>query len=158
MSENLPWRCFHCDETFHTKEAAAEHFGDGNYEMEMPVCIEAATTEMKAAVITMREMWQRIQKLERDLENAEHARDCWAEAGRIATGNPTANWHDFAAAKRRLADERHALETMLAAAPWWLAQLLRARAEWRTQSPSRRIATLRRYCLVPSHKETPNDR
>jgi hypothetical protein len=48
----------------------------------MPLCIEAATSEQKALVLTNREIWERLQKVEQELEQAEFERDCWAQAAR----------------------------------------------------------------------------
>ncbi|HEV2747743.1 MAG TPA: hypothetical protein VGW34_10660 [Allosphingosinicella sp.] len=124
-----PWRCFHCGEVCTTKEAAAEHFGEGNYEMEMPICIEAATSEMKALVLTNREMFERLRKVERDLEQAEFERDCWAEGARKFMNAPHATWHDLSN-YRETADGRVlAAEAAINAAPRWLANILRRRAE-----------------------------
>ena len=50
------WVCFHCNEAFTTRETAAEHFGNGDYESEIPLCIEAATTEQHQLMLTNREM------------------------------------------------------------------------------------------------------
>lgn len=36
MTQQLPWRCFHCDETFYTREDAQLHFG--TTEMQSPAC------------------------------------------------------------------------------------------------------------------------
>lgn len=115
----LPWRCFHCDEVFEAPEAAKQHFGDGNYEREEPVCIEAATTELKTLVITMREIWERLQKVEGELEQAEHDRD----NARYTLRQPKfARFEDIEG--RMLA-----AEAALNAGPAWLRRLLRWKAE-----------------------------
>lgn len=114
-----PWRCFHCDEVFTTKETAAEHFGLGNYEMEMPLCIEAATSEMKAVVLTNREMWERIQELERELEQTEYERD---------TANYTLKQPKFAKFED-IEGRMLAAEAALNAGPNWLRGFLRRKAE-----------------------------
>lgn len=129
QTAELPWRCFHCDEVMETRESAAEHFGNGNYECEMPLCIEAATTEQKALVLTNREMWERIQKLDSELEQAEYERDCWAGGARSFLKQPHATWHDLGN-YRETADGRVlAAEAAINAAPRWLASFLRRRAE-----------------------------
>jgi hypothetical protein len=92
----MPWRCFHCDEVFHDREPAAEHFGEGNYELEVPLCIEAATAEMKALVLTNREMFREMCKERDACEQAEYERGCWEQAARMFLKRPNANWHDLA--------------------------------------------------------------
>lgn len=128
-----PWLCFHCGELCETHEAAAEHFGEGNYEMEQPLCIEAASTEMKTLVLTNREMFTRLMKIEGELEQAEFERDCWAEAGRSATSNPVATWHDLRGNLKidELEGRALAAEAAINAAPRWLAQFFRRLAERR---------------------------
>ena len=37
LREKEGWRCFHCDETFHDEQCAAEHFG-GNRSGMLPAC------------------------------------------------------------------------------------------------------------------------
>lgn len=127
--DELPWRCFHCDEVFTTKEAAAEHFGEGNYEMEMPLCIEAATGEMKALVLTNREMFRELMKERETCEQAEYERDCWAGGARMFLRQPNATWHDLANYRDPLEGRVLAAEAAVNAAPKWLATLLRSLAE-----------------------------
>jgi hypothetical protein len=131
--EVATWRCFHCDETFHTKEAAAEHFGSGNYESELPLCIEAATSEQSALILTNREMWARLLKVEEELEQAEYERDCWSSGARMFLGQPNATWHDLATYRDPLEGRVLAAEAAIDAAPNWLAGFLRRLAErrWR---------------------------
>jgi hypothetical protein len=126
---NHSWRCFHCDEIFTDKSAAAEHFGEGNYECEMPLCIEAATSEMKALVLTNREMFERLMKVEAELDQAEHERDCWAGGARMFLDAPHATWHDLASYRETAEGRILAAESAINAAPQWLATYLRRRAE-----------------------------
>lgn len=129
IADKMPWRCFHCDELLLTREGAAEHFGDGNYEGDMPLCIEAATSELKALVLTNREIFVRLQKVEGELEQAEHERDCWAQAGRKAVGDPCASWHAIGHIREEAEGRALAAESALNAAPRWLRRLLRWKAE-----------------------------
>lgn len=92
----IEWRCFHCNEIFTDKEKAAEHFGSGNYELDIPICIEAATTEMKTLVLTNREMFNELMKERQACEDAEYQRDCWEQAARMFLKQPNATWHDLA--------------------------------------------------------------
>jgi hypothetical protein len=137
-NSEVPWRCFHCDEVMETPEAAAEHFGNGNYECEMPLCIEAASAEQKALVLTNREMWERIQKLDIDLEAAEFQRDCWEAGARKFLEAPNASWHDLANYRETAEGRVLAAEAAINAAPRWLANWLRRRAErqWRAANLS----------------------
>lgn len=123
------WRCFHCDEHFTDHKAAAEHFGNGNYEGETPICIEAATSDLKTLVATNRSMWERIDKLDRDLEQCEFERDCWSQAARKAIGDPYASWHDIRGIREDADNEIAAAKAPLNAAPRWLQRLLRWKAE-----------------------------
>jgi uncharacterized protein (DUF3084 family) len=89
------WRCFHCDEIFKSRKKAAEHFGEGNYEAEIPLCVEAATTEQKALVLTNREMWERVQKAESEIENLEGRLDHFEYVARKLTKKASATAHDL---------------------------------------------------------------
>jgi len=89
------WRCFHCDEVLRTRKAAAEHFGEGNYEAEIPLCVEAATTEQKALILTNREMWERVQKAERQIEDLEDRLDDYEYITRKLTKKPSGTAHDL---------------------------------------------------------------
>jgi hypothetical protein len=130
MADETPWRCFHCDEIFTERAAAAEHFGEGNYEGEMPLCIEAATSEMKALVLTNREMFARLMEVESELEQAEHERDCWAGGARKFLNAPHATWHDLGNYRETAEGRILAAESAIEAAPRWVATILRRRAEW----------------------------
>jgi hypothetical protein len=133
VSEELPWRCFHCDEVFATKDAASDHFGDGNYEGDMPLCIEAATSEMQALVLTNREMFRELLKARDEAEQAEFVAHCWEEAARMFLKQPNATWHDLASFRETAEGRVLAAEAAINAAPRWLADLLRRRSEklWR---------------------------
>lgn len=52
MERNGPWKCFHCDETFHTVKDAAMHFGED--EACEPMCNirPAAVREMMKQLIS----------------------------------------------------------------------------------------------------------
>ena len=89
------WRCFHCDEVFRTRKAAAEHFGEGNYEAEIPLCVEAATTEQKALTLTNREMWERVQKAESEIEDLEERLSHYEYIARKLTKKPGGTAHDL---------------------------------------------------------------
>jgi len=70
--EKQSWRCFHCKEVFTTEvftteESAAEHFGNGDYEDEPPLCIEAATAEKRELVKQNRKFWLRIQEADSEI-------------------------------------------------------------------------------------------
>jgi hypothetical protein len=65
------WRCFHCNEVFTTRESASEHFGDGDYEDEPPVCLEAATTDKRKLVSTNRKVWKELQEALAENESLE---------------------------------------------------------------------------------------
>lgn len=89
------WRCFHCDDVFTTRKQAAEHFGDGNYEVEIPPCVEAATIEQKALILTNREMWERVQKAESEIESLEDRLSHFEYVARKLTNKPSATAHDL---------------------------------------------------------------
>lgn len=97
------WRCFHCDEVFTTRKGATGHFGTGNYEDELPLCIVAATTEQTALILTTREMWDRVQKAERETENLEDRLHSFEYIARKLTKKPSATAND-------LANEWHSME------------------------------------------------
>jgi hypothetical protein len=145
IGAELPWRCFHCEEVFDTRAKAAEHFGTGNYKNEQPVCIEAATTELKMLVITNRELWERLRSVEQDLEQAEFERDNFAYAARKLTGKPSATAHDLSSWKETADGRVLAAEAAIDAAPAWLAAWLRRRAEriWRRAPAAATRAQLR---------------
>lgn len=89
------WVCFHCNEVFTEREAAAEHFGNGDYETEIPLCVEAATTEQKQLILTNREMWERLQGVERENEDLEEQAYSWSYVARKLTKKPSATSHDL---------------------------------------------------------------
>lgn len=94
-SKRKTWRCFHCDEVFTSRKKAAEHFGGGNYEAEIPLCVEAATTEQKALILTNREMWERVQKAESEIEDLEERLSHFEYVARKLTKKPSATAHDL---------------------------------------------------------------
>lgn len=125
----MSWRCFFCDEVFETRETAAEHFGsDDSCEMDIPACLEA-TKGLQPLVTTNRELWSRLLRVESTLEQAEFERDCWAQAGRKAVGDPYATWHDIGHIRLDAEDKILAATAAFDAAPQWLKQFLRRRAE-----------------------------
>ena len=89
------WRCFHCDEVFKSRKAAAEHFGEGNYEAEIPLCVEAASTEQKQLILTNREMWETIQKAEGEIESLEDRLNHFEYVTRKLTKKPSGTAHDL---------------------------------------------------------------
>lgn len=89
------WRCFFCDEVFRTRKAATEHFGTGDYESEPPLCIEAATTELRQLVLTNRELWQQLQKANSENEELEDHLDGFRYVARKLTKKPSATAHDL---------------------------------------------------------------
>jgi hypothetical protein len=95
MAKRKQWRCFHCDEVLKTRVAAAEHFSSGDYENEPPLCIEAATTDLRKLVLTNREMWQQVRSLESQLEEAEDHIAGWEYTARKLTKKPDATAHDL---------------------------------------------------------------
>lgn len=130
-TETLPWRCFHCGDVFTDPALAAEHFGDGNYEAEMPICIEAATTEQRELVKTNREMWTRIRAAEEEIETLDHQVRSFEYVARKLTGKPSATAHDLTMEWDSMEGRVLAAEAAIDAAPRWLANLLRRRAERR---------------------------
>lgn len=95
MRKRRSWRCFHCDEVFRTRKAAAEHFGSGQYEAETPLCVEAATTEQRQLILTNREMWKRIQKAESELDELQDRLSHFEYLSRKLTKKPSATAHDL---------------------------------------------------------------
>lgn len=89
------WTCFHCNEVFTTRETAAEHFGNGDYETEIPLCIEAATTEQRQLILTNREMWEELQKARNENEDLEYRLGGWEYTARKLTKKPSATTHDL---------------------------------------------------------------
>lgn len=50
------WRCFHCDEVFHTRKAAYDHFGpDKACEKLPPACVDPLRADEKARIAELRE-------------------------------------------------------------------------------------------------------
>ena len=144
MEPPTVWRCFHCDEVLETREAAAEHFGDGNYEGEMPLCIEAATSEMRALVLTNREMFIEVQNL-RDREEAlEFQLGNFEYVTRKLTGKPSGTTSDLEMEWDFMQGRVLAAESAIDAAPRWLATWLRRRAERKWHLHAR------------AHQDTPN--
>lgn len=90
-----PWLCFHCDELLTTRKAAAEHFGDGEYERETPLCIEAATTEQRQLVLTNREIWKELMESRRENEDLEERLNAFEYIARKLTKKPTAYSSDL---------------------------------------------------------------
>lgn len=90
------WRCFHCDEVLITREAAAEHFGNGDYEDEPALCVEAATTDLQKLVLTNREMWAELQKAHAENEELEDHLENFRYVARKLTKKPDATAHDLA--------------------------------------------------------------
>jgi hypothetical protein len=89
------WVCFHCNEAFTTREGAAEHFGNGDYEDETPLCIVAATTEQKQLILTNREMWDELQKARQENGDLEDRLSGFEYTARKLTKKPHATTHDL---------------------------------------------------------------
>lgn len=89
------WRCFHCDDVFTSREEAAEHFGDGDYEDETPVCIAAATTDKRKLVIEARKIWKELQDALAENESLEDRLSNFKEAAIKVTGKPDASYLDI---------------------------------------------------------------
>ena len=89
------WVCFHCNEVFTTREKAAEHFGNGDYEDETPLCIVAATTEQEQLILTNREMWDELQKARHENEDLEDRLSGFEYTARKITKKPHATTHDL---------------------------------------------------------------
>lgn len=49
------WRCFFCDEVFHSRKAAWLHFGDDGCEQDVPACVEPLRTDEQARMNELRE-------------------------------------------------------------------------------------------------------
>jgi hypothetical protein len=123
------WRCFHCDEVFTDHESAADHFGDGDYEDETPLCIVAATTEQKQLILTNREMWDELQKARHENEDLEDRLHGFEYVARKLTKKPHANTNDLEHEWEFMVGRVIAAEAAINVAPKWLATLLRRRAE-----------------------------
>ena len=54
-TSGLPWRCFHCDETFTDRRAARDHFGAD--ETGMAACVQVLT-ETEKAIVEDRSEWR----------------------------------------------------------------------------------------------------
>lgn len=124
-----PWLCFHCDELFTDRDAAAEHFGDGEYESEIPLCIQAATTEQKQLILTNREMWDELQKARSENEDLEERLSDFEYVARKLTKKPHATTNDLEHEWEFMEGRVIAAEAAINAAPKWLARFLRWRAE-----------------------------
>jgi len=123
------YRCFHCDELFTTRESAAEHFGSGNYESEIPLCVEAATTDQRALILTNRELWEQVQSARSENEDLEGQVHSFEYFARKLTGKPSATVHDLEHEWDFMQGRVIAAEAAINAAPKWLASILRQRAE-----------------------------
>ena len=53
--QQLPWRCFHCGEVFYTRQDAADHFGQDEFE---PVACVQVLTETQRALVEDRRHWR----------------------------------------------------------------------------------------------------
>lgn len=140
------WRCFHCDEVFTTRDAAAEHFGSGNYEAETPLCVEAATTEQKQLISTNRELWEELQKARHENEDLEDRLHSFEYIARKLTKKAHATTNDIEHEWDFMQGRVIAAEAAINAAPRWLAGFLRRRAErlykraWRKERQTARLS------------------
>lgn len=125
------WRCFHCDEVFTTREAAAEHFGNGDYEAEIPLCIQAATTEQKELILLNRDLWEQLRKTQNENDDLEFNMSGWEYTARKLTKKPSATTHDLEHEWDFMQGRVIAAEAAINAAPKWLRRFLRWRAERR---------------------------
>ena len=56
INKRKSWRCFHCDEVFHSRKSARLHFGSDDYEVkDLPACIDPLRTDEKARLAELRE-------------------------------------------------------------------------------------------------------
>ena len=56
MTKRKCWRCFHCDEVFRSRKAAALHFGVDWYEVKDPAaCVDPLRKDEKARMDELRE-------------------------------------------------------------------------------------------------------
>lgn len=123
------WHCYHCEEVFTTPETAAEHFGNGDYEAEIPLCVVAATTDQKQLILTNREMWDELQKVRSENEDLEFNLHGFQYVARKLTRKPDADTNDLEHEWDFMEGRVVAAEAAINAAPKWLARLLRWRAE-----------------------------
>ena len=66
------WRCFHCNEVFHSRRAARAHFGSGDYEESEPAaCVDPLRKDEEARLRRVREAEAHALKVMRELETAE---------------------------------------------------------------------------------------
>lgn len=85
------WRCFHCDEVFHSRTSAGAHFGSDRYEgTELPACIDPLRFDEKARLSEIREAQQyalqcqesanaaedKCDELSRELDGFRHLTKC----------------------------------------------------------------------------------
>lgn len=108
MSKITSWRCFHCDEVLTTRESAAEHFGEGDYEYEPPLCVEAATTDKRELVLKNREFWDLLQKANAEVEELTDKLNGLEQVVSKATGVPDATSHDLHIAMQRAEEAGYA--------------------------------------------------
>lgn len=128
----VPWRCFHCDELFHDRAAAAEHFGSYG-EGDQPLCVEAATLDMREIAAHLRELRQELSGERDDNERLGSENSGWRYIARKLTRKPAATFHDLEHEWEFMEGRVLAAEAAIDAAPAWLASWLRRRAErlWR---------------------------
>jgi hypothetical protein len=102
------WRCFHCDEVLTTRESAAEHFGDGDYEYEPPLCVEAATTDKRKLVLDNRAIWKDLQEAHAEVEELTGRLGGLQQIVSKATGKTDATSHDLHLALQRAEESGYA--------------------------------------------------
>lgn len=95
MASRKHWRCFFCDEVLKTRKAATEHFGSGDYENEPPLCVEAATTDLRKLVLTNREMWAELQRAHSENEELKDHLENFRYVAQKLTKKPDATSHDL---------------------------------------------------------------
>lgn len=125
--DDIPWRCFHCNELFTDREEAEEHFGPDC--MDDTPCIEAKTADLVKLITTNRELFRDLMKTRDEAETAEFQAHCWEQAARMFLNKPNANWHDLARHKEDRLGKELAASEILSVLPRWFQQWCRRRAE-----------------------------
>lgn len=125
MLESMPWRCFHCDEIFHDKQSAQDHFGLDEVFTVEPSCVEASKSDLKSLIATNRELWSRLYKEMQHNEQLEFEVHCWEQFARKVTGSNNPTWHDPPLAWDDMKGQVIAANTLVAEFPRWMQNLAR---------------------------------
>jgi hypothetical protein len=91
MKKRKSWRCFHCDEVFHSRKLAYAHFGpDEACEKLPPACVDPLRADEKSRMIELREAQDyafkcqesantsedKVDELERELDTFKQLTKC----------------------------------------------------------------------------------